>query len=166
LTAWAQAISNNAKLALFTNDASTAVLAVDAKNKIIILHSFKNFWGTILEPTNKLAGFISNGRVASATIVIKVTLLLAHADFVMPPYASIVACLNNAEIEALAHPALNATPTYHGITLFLPAPWLLEAVSNINSNDPALIILLAAKAAAEFDNEYEDNKEYFRKAKD
>jgi hypothetical protein len=43
------------KLVLLTNDASTAVLAVDANNKIIIVDSFKNLGWVILElPTNLL----------------------------------------------------------------------------------------------------------------
>jgi hypothetical protein len=53
-TVWAQTMTNNAKLALPTNDMSTAVLAVGANNKIIFVHSFKNLGGTILEPINRL----------------------------------------------------------------------------------------------------------------
>jgi hypothetical protein len=121
LTMWAQDTLNIAKVALLTNDASMTVLAVDANNKIIIVHSFKNLGGMILEPTNKLAGFIGKVRVASA-VIIDNTLLLVHTNFTMPPYQSIIACLNKAEIEVLALPAANAAPTYHSIALFLPSP--------------------------------------------
>jgi hypothetical protein len=99
-------------------------------------------------------------------IIINNTLLLAHTDFATPLYVSTIYCLHKAEIEALANPVVNAAPTYHGITSFLPAPWLLEAVFNINSNNPALIILSATEATAEFDNEYKDNDKYFTNAKD
>ncbi len=61
---------------------------------------------------------------------------------------------------------MNAAPTYHGISSFLPAPWLLEVVSNTNTNDPALIILVASKIAAESDNKHDNNDEYVTKAED
>jgi hypothetical protein len=146
---------------LLTNDTSTAVLAVDACNKIIIVHSFKNLGGTILKPINRFAGFIGNGRVALA-IIINNSSLLAHVNIAMPQYASIIACIDKVEIEGLAHPATNAAPTFHGIASFLPAPWLLEAVSYSNTNNPALIILAASKIAAEFDNEHKNDDEYVR----
>jgi hypothetical protein len=93
-------------------------------------------------------------------------LLERHIDIATPPYASIIACLNKAEIKALAHPAVNAALTYHGIASFLPAPWLLEAVSNTNINDPALIILAASKFTAEFDNKHENDNEYVTSTED
>jgi hypothetical protein len=49
---------------------------------------------------------------------------------------------------------------------FLPAPWLLKAVSNTNTNDPALIILAASKIAAEFDNKHKKDNEYVTSAED
>ncbi len=75
--AWAQATTNNTKLALLTNYMSMAVLAVDTNNKIIFVHSFKNLGGMILEPINRFAGFIGNGRVALA-VVVDNSSLLAH----------------------------------------------------------------------------------------
>ena len=39
--AWARNVPNATKLAMITNDKSIAVLAVDANNKIMIMHSFK-----------------------------------------------------------------------------------------------------------------------------
>jgi hypothetical protein len=164
-TAWAQTTTNNAKLVLLINDKSTAVLAVDANNKIIFVHSFKNLGGSILKPINRFPGFIGNGRVA-LTIVVDDSSLLAHIDIATPPYASITAYLNKAEIEGLAHPTTNAAPTFHGIASFLPAPWLLKVVSYSNTNNPALIILAASKISAEFDNEHKNDDEYITSAED
>jgi hypothetical protein len=90
-----------------------------------------------------------------------------HTHIATPPYASIIACLNKAEIKELAHPAANAALTYHGIASFLPAHWLLEAVSNTYyTNDPALITLMASKIAAEFDNKHKNNDKYVISAVD
>jgi hypothetical protein len=77
----------------------------------------------------------------------------------MPPCASIIACLDKAEIEVLAHPAKNAALAFHDIVFFLSAPWLLKAVSNTNTNDPALIILAASEIAEKFDNKHENDNE-------
>jgi hypothetical protein len=54
-------------------------LAVDANNKIIFVHSFKNLGGMILKPINRFAGFIGNGRLALA-IVVDDSSLLARVD--------------------------------------------------------------------------------------
>ncbi len=145
--AWAQATTNNTKLVLLTNDTSTAALAVVANKKIIFIHSFKNLGGTILEPVNRFIGFIGNGRVALA-IVVDDSSLLAHVDIVTAPYASIISYLDKAEIQALAHPAVNTALIYYATASFLPAPWLLKVVSNTNTINPALIILAASKFAA------------------
>jgi hypothetical protein len=51
---WDQATANDAKLALLNNDTNTTLFAVDANNKIIIVHSVKNLGGTILNPAKLL----------------------------------------------------------------------------------------------------------------
>ena len=67
--AWARNVPNATKLATITNDASIAVLAVDANKKIMIMHSFKNLGGTLTNPVNKYACRIGSGRNAVAVIV-------------------------------------------------------------------------------------------------
>ena len=160
-----QATTNNDKLVLLTNDRSTAVLAMDTNNKIVILHSLKNFGGMILEPTNRFAGLIGNGRVAAA-MVINNSSLLAHVNIAMLLYSTIVACLDKAEIKGLAHPVANAARNLHDITSFLPAPWLLEAIVGANTNDPSLIILMASEFAAEFNNKHKNDVEYITGTED
>jgi hypothetical protein len=146
---------------MITNDASIAVLALDANNKVMILHSFKNLGGTLLNPTNKYACLIGTGQVTSAVIVDKTT-LLAICDVTMPTYVSIIACINKAEIEALAHPPpITAAPlNFQCSASFLPAPWLLETVLSANSSNPAMLILAASDVAAEFDNKFKTDDEY------
>jgi hypothetical protein len=146
---------------MITNDVSIAVLALDANNKVMILHSFKNLLGTLLNPTNKYACLIGTGRVASAIIVDETT-LLATCNVTMPTYVSIIACIDKAEIKALAHPPpITAAPSnFQCSASFLPAHWLLEAILNANSSNPAILILAASDAAAEFDNEFVMDNEY------
>jgi hypothetical protein len=159
--AWAQVVPSARKLTTITNDASIAVLALDTNNKVMILHSFKILGGTHLNPTNKYACLIGTGRVTSAVFVDETT-LLATCNVTMPTYVSIIACIDKAEIEALAlPPPIAAAPSnFQCSASFLPAPWLLEAVLNANSSNPAMLILAASDAAVEFDNEFEMDDEY------
>jgi hypothetical protein len=160
LAAWAQANANDAKLALLTNDASTAILVIDATNKVVIVHSVWNFGGTILHPANHLGALIGNGCIASTVIVDKAS-FLQHVNTTTPPFHSIIACLDKAEIEAIPHPIRQAVQNFHTIASFLPAPWLLTAVSGANTSDPALLILAASEAAANFDQlEHANDTEY------
>jgi hypothetical protein len=104
--AWAQVTPSATKLTTITNDASIAVLALDANNKVMILHSFKNLGGTLLNPTNKYACLIGTGRVTSAVIVDETT-LLATCDVTTPTYVSIIACIDQTGNRSIGPPTPN-----------------------------------------------------------
>jgi hypothetical protein len=77
----------------------------------------------------------------------------------------IILCITKEEIAGLVTKA--AAPTnFLTTTSILPAPWLLEAVLETNSNDPAMLILAASDAAAEFDQEYNYNNKYITEAEE
>jgi hypothetical protein len=76
ITAWLALTANNVKLATISNDNTLAIIAVNANNKVVVMHSFKNLGRTLLNPTNKFACLIRSGCVASAVIVNKTSLLL------------------------------------------------------------------------------------------
>jgi hypothetical protein len=152
------------KLATITNDASLAVLAVNANNKIMIMHSFNNLGGTLTNPVNKYACLIGSGRNAVAVIVDTAS-FLTLPEVSTPTYKTIISCMTNEEIAGLVNKA--AAPTnIQTTTSFLPAPWLLEAVLKANSNDPTTLILAVSDAAAEFNQEYEYNAEYITEAEE
>ncbi len=89
-TAWLALTANDVKLAMISNDDTVAVIAVDANNKVVVMHSFKNLGlgGTLLNPTNKFACLIGSGRLASAVIVDKTSLLLP-LDIMTPMYVKL-----------------------------------------------------------------------------
>jgi hypothetical protein len=158
--AWALANTTDAKIALLTNNASTAFFAFEATNNILIVHNVRNFLGTILHPAHCFRALIGNGRFASPVIVNKAS-FLCHVHTAAPPCHQIIACLTRAEIDRLHHPAnQQAANTFHGIALFFPAPWHLEAVSSANTSDPASLILATSEAAANFDIEPNGNPDY------
>jgi hypothetical protein len=150
---------------LLNNTTNTTLFAMDVNNKIIIVHSIKNLGGTILNPPNCYGALISNGCVASAVIVNKAS-LLSHVIIAMPQYMNIITCLSKADIEALPHPNQRAAHTFHGLTSFLLAPWLFEAISEANAYDPAILILAASKAAANFDHQFENDPKYITSAEE
>ncbi len=121
LAAWAQGTVNNAKLALLNNDTSMTVFAVNANNKIVVVHSFRNVGRLILHLANIYGTLIGNGCVASAVIINKAS-LLSHVDVPIPTYETIISCLDKAEIKALTRPTQGAAHNFHGCASFLPAP--------------------------------------------
>ena len=157
--AWAQANPNDAKIALLTNDASTAFLAVDATNNVVIVHSVRNFGGTILHPAHRFGALIGNGRLASPIIVDEAS-FLRHVNIATPPFHQITNCLTRAEIEGLRRPNQRAAHTFHGCASFLPAPWLLQGISGANTSEPTSLILAAAEAAENFDIEHNGDPNY------
>jgi hypothetical protein len=56
-TVWAQTTSNTTKITTLTNDKGLAVLTLDGNNNVNIFHNFKNFSGTLINPTNKYGCF-------------------------------------------------------------------------------------------------------------
>jgi hypothetical protein len=147
-----------------TNDASIAVLAVDANNKIMIMHSFKNLGGALTNPVNKYACLIGSGRNTVAVIVDTAS-FLALPEVSTPMYKMIISCMTKEEIAGLVTKAAGPT-NFQTTTSYLPAPWLLEAVLETKSNDPATLILAVSDAAAEFNQEYKNNAEYITEAEE
>ena len=118
------------------------------------------FGGTILHPANHLGALIGNRRIAS-TVIVGEASFLQHVNTATPPFHSIIACLDKAEIKAIPHSIRQAVHNFHTIASFLPAPWLLAAVSGANTSDPALLIFAASEAAANFDLlEHSNDAEY------
>jgi hypothetical protein len=105
------------------------------------------------------------GCIASAVIVDKAS-LLSYVDVTTPTYKTIIACFNKAEIEALTCPTQKVSPNFHGCVPFLSAPWFLEAVLDTNTSGPALLILAASEATAEFDHNFNNDPDYVTGAKD
>ncbi len=87
------------------------IFAVDANNKIVVVHSFRNLGRLILQPANSYGALIGNRRVASAVIVDKAS-LLSHVDITTPTYETIIGCLDKVEIEALTRPTQSAARNF------------------------------------------------------
>jgi hypothetical protein len=157
-TAWSQATRNEAKLTMLANDPNTAIFAVNVDHKIITLHSFHNFGGSVLSPANKFG--------AGSPVIVDKTSLTKTLNMATPPYHTIIACLNKQEFEAVQRPAQRATNNFSSTASFLPAPWLLKAVLGAHTSDPALLVIASAEAAAAFDLEHQGDPKYITSADD
>ena len=150
LSAWSTDSSPEAKLNLLTNDPSTAILAGDHSNGIMILHSFKNFGGTILNSADKYVCLIGTNRIAPVVIVNNVA-LSETSDIITPSVEDILACNDLEELLNLTEP-LDETITYSGTNTFLPPPWLLNTVIEAQTDDPLKLILAVKQGATAFNN--------------
>ena len=150
LTAWSDTVPPEAKLQLLTNDPSTAILAGDYSNGIMILHSFKNLGGTILSPPDNYVCLIGATRSAPIVTVNNVA-ITETCNIITPSIEDILACNDLEELLNLTAP-LNDTIGYSGPTTFLPPPWLLNAVIDAQTDDPFKLILAVKQAATTFNS--------------
>jgi hypothetical protein len=166
-TAWSVLTTNDAKLTTISNDNTLAVVAIDRDNKVVIMHSFKNLGGTLLHPTNKFACLIGSGHVTSVIIVDKASLLLP-LDIAAPTYATIISCLDEQEISAIAYPAQanNDPNNFRCSASFLLAPWVLEAILETKSNNPATLLLATNNAANNFNHAHKNNPDFITNAEE
>lgn len=117
LSAWSDSNSLEAKLQLINNDPDIAVLAANAGQEIMILHSFKNLGGTILSPADKMACLFGGNRMAPVVIVDEVP-LTDNLDIMTPSTEDILACTTIEALSQLDAPLAEAnedTITYRGV---------------------------------------------------
>ncbi len=124
----------------FTEEINAVFFAADAEGKIQILHSPKNFGGTRLRPKHKVAALVSLGTRATT-----VQLDEKHAVSVTSlrcPNLNLVDAQSTAEgIKSIPIPDDNAVITCDATNIFLPAPWLRNAVFEEDSTCPFEIIV-------------------------
>jgi hypothetical protein len=155
LTAWSDIDTTpEAKLHLLENDPTTAILAGDINNGIMILHSFKNLGGTILSPSDKYVCLMGSARMAPIVIV-NAVVASDTCSITTPSAEDILACTNLDELLLLQPPLAEETEetiTYTGGTTFLPPPWLLNTVIDAHTDDPFKLILAAKQGAIQFNS--------------
>jgi hypothetical protein len=157
ITAWLALTANDVNFGMIFNEETLTIITVNANNKGVVMYSFKNPGGTLLNPTNKFACLIGSGRVASTVIVDKTSLLLPLI-IATPTFVTIISCLDEQEIGAIAHPTqINNNP--HNLCCsasFLLAPWVLGAILEADSNNPATLLLATNDTANKFDHSHEN----------
>jgi hypothetical protein len=135
----------------------TVILAADANNKIMILHSPKNFGGTRSRPDNKVVCMLGLG---AHTMYIFIDSRTALADFqiVVPAVTDLSDCESAQDVANITAPEENGQVGFKGSSIFIPAPVLHNAILASGTNEPFELIPIVTEAAKHFDSDYEEDK--------
>mmetsp|Transcript_30867 Transcript_30867/g.65029 ORF Transcript_30867/g.65029 Transcript_30867/m.65029 type:complete len:658 (+) Transcript_30867:779-2752(+) len=133
----------------FTEDLNSIFFAADAEGKIQTLHSPKNLGGTRTRSTHKIVALVGMGARATA-----VQLDEKHAvkvvDLRCPNLNLIDVETTAAGIKAIPIPDDNAVVTCETTNIFLPAPWLKNAILVEDTVCPFELILVSHQASGDF----------------
>ena len=152
---------HNEKMKQLLSEEDAIVLAADACQKIIVLHSFKNFGtdatSTSLKPAeNRIVCLVGGGRDVPVIRVVEGWLTAPYCG-ATPGVDELMACTTVDDVEALSAPdggTDTAPDNYHGSVTFWAAPWLAHAVMNAGTQCPHELIPIAIKAASAFGKEH------------
>ncbi len=130
--------SNNndvTKLRQLVKEINMVTLAADAKNCIMILHSPKNFGGNQTRPENKVVCMLGMGTQA-VSILVNLYLALANRNIIVPTVYKLSGCATAQEVSDIPIPAANGIVGFEGSAIFIPGPFLQNAIITLNTNDP------------------------------
>jgi hypothetical protein len=159
LKAFSTVLSSNnnyvTKLRQLVEEIDMVILAADANNHIMILHSTKNFGRTQTQPKNKVVCMLGMGTPA-VSILVNLNLALANCDIIVPTVVELSGCATAQEVEDIPIPAVNGIVGFEGSTNFIPGPFLQNAIITLNTNDPFNLTPLMNSRARDFEAEVAD----------
>ncbi len=159
LKAFSEILSSNdndaTKLRQLVEEIDTVILAADANKRIMILHSSKNFGETQTQPENKLVCMIRMGTQA-VSILVDLNLAFANCNIIVPTVNKLSGCKTAQEVEDIPIPATNGLVGFKGSAIFIPGPFLQNAIITSNTNDPFDLIPLMNSRARDFETEVAD----------
>ena len=147
------------KIKNLTDNQNNVFLLVDGTGLIKVYHSPKNFGGTLLRPSNKVACLTGLGRSA---ICVQLNVASAFADCKMntPSSEELAACTTAENVRDFPIPAAEPDEegdfTYEGSNIMLPAPWLRDTIMNADTQSPFELIPIVLAAAHAYDEAHPD----------
>ena len=147
------------KIKHLTDNQNNVFLLVDGAGLIKIYHSPKNFGGTLLRPSHKVACLTGLGRSA---ICVQLNVASAFADCKMntPTSEELAVCTTAENVRDLpipnADPDEEGTFTYEASNIMIPAPWLRDTIINADTQSPFELIPIVLAAAQTYDNAHPD----------
>jgi len=135
----------------------TVILAADANNKIMILHSPKNFGGTRSRPDNKVVCMLGLGA-HTMYIFIDLRTALADCQIVVPAVTDLSDCESAQDVANIPAPEENGLIDFDGSSIFIPAPVLRNAILRSGTNEPFELIPIVTEAARNFDSDHEEDE--------
>ncbi len=121
----------------------------------MILHSPKNIGGTRTRPENKVVCMLGMGTQA-VSILVNLNLALANCNIIVPTVNKLSGCATAQEVKDIPIPAANGIVGFEGSAIFIPGPFLQNAIIMLNTNDPFNLIPLMNSRARDFKAELVD----------
>ena len=150
-------LNNNdaTKLRQLVKEIHAVILAADTSKRIMILHSPKNFGGTQTQPKNKVVCMLGMGT-QSVSVLVNLNLALANCNIIVPTIDKLLRFKTAQEVEDIPIPATNGLVGFEGSAIFIPGPFLQDAIITLNSNDPFDLIPLMNSRARDFETKVAD----------
>jgi hypothetical protein len=111
-------VNKATKLQQVTEEVNTVILAANASNRIMLLHSPRNFGGTRTRPANKLVCMIGMGPQA-VSILVNLNLVLMNCNIIVPTVDKLSGCTTAQEIKDIPNP-VEGVPGFEGSAIYIP----------------------------------------------
>ena len=135
----------------------TVILAADANNKIMILHSPKNFGGTRSRPNNKVVCMLGLGAHTMYDFI-DLRTALADCQIVVPAVTDLSDCESAQDVANIPAPEENGLVDFEGSSIFIPAPVLRNAILRSGTNEPFELIPIVTESARNFHSNHEEDE--------
>jgi hypothetical protein len=91
------------------------------------------------------------------SILVDLNLVLANCNIIVPTINELVSrCATAQEVKDIPIPATNGLVGFEGLEIFIPGPFLRDAIITLNSNDPFNLIPCMNSRARDFETEVVD----------
>ena len=146
--------SNGAeKLRSLVEEIDTVILAANANNNIMIMHSPKNLGGTRSRPDNKVVCMLGMGPQA-VSVQVDLNSALADCNIIVPTVQELAECRTAQDVADIPAPNNIGLVGFEGSAIFIPGPVLRDAILNANTTNPSELIPIVSAAARVFDLEH------------
>ena len=147
--------SNGAeKLRSLVEEIDTVILAANANNNIMIMHSPKNLGGTRSQPDNKVVCMLGMGPQA-VSVQIDLNSALADCNIIVPTVQELAECRTAQDVADIPAPNNVGLVGFEGSAIFIPGPILRNTIIGSNKKNPFELIPILSQAARAFDQEHE-----------
>ena len=132
------------------------ISAADANNKIMILHSPKNFGGTRLRPDDTV---VCMQGLGTYTMYVHINLRTALVDcqIVVPVVTDLFDWETANDVANIPAPKEDGLIGFESSAVFMPAPVLWNAILTSGTNKPFELIPIITDAARNFYSEHEED---------
>ena len=144
--------TNTEKLQSLVEETDTVILAANASNNIMIMHSPRNIGGTRSRPDDKVICMLGMGSQA-ISVLIDLNSAFADCNIVVPTVQQLAECETAQDVANIPTPNANGLVGFEGSAIFIPGPVLRNVILTANTTNPSELIPIVSAAARAFDLE-------------